>query len=83
MAKKDREERMPEIVFLGPGKHRVQFRQTVFQIMEKDDDGIPTLCRMMKNTDVVHIQDGEEFMTGYVQRIMLVPKEKRDSDDEA
>lgn len=66
---------LPEVVFLGPPKHRIEHKLTVFIIEEKDADGIPTRLRMLRDDESVDVQEGMEFMTGYVQVQMTLPKE--------
>lgn len=73
MAKRDKLP-MPEIVFIGPPKSRAKFKHTVFIVLERDEDGIPTSLRMMKDADVVNVTEQSDFMTGYVPIHMTLPR---------
>jgi hypothetical protein len=64
-------DRAPRIMFIGPTKHRVKHRLTVFLIEEKDEAGSPKRLRLLKDNEAIGVVEGMEFMTGYVPAHML------------
>lgn len=43
----------------------------LFKIVKKRNDGSPWICEMLLETDTVHLQGGEEFMTAFVPAEMI------------
>lgn len=75
MKKKDRG--MPEIVFHALGRNKQPFKLTVFIIHERDAEGIPRKLEMLLDNESVEIQEGSDFMTGYVPEHMTKPNDYR------
>jgi hypothetical protein len=71
---KKKERGMPEIVFIGPPERRARFKQTVF-LVEERKDGVPHKLRMIRDDETITVEEGMEFMTGYVLEFMTRPKE--------
>lgn len=68
---------MPETIFIGPERGKMEFKHVMFQVMEKDDKGIPTLLRMLGSEETVDTKGNGEFMVGYVSIWMTRPHEER------
>lgn len=69
---------MPELIFISPigdGKKKLKHVHTVFEVLEADKDGVPTVCRMVKDDEIIDLAGKTEngvavvrrFMTGYIQ----------------
>jgi hypothetical protein len=71
---KKKERGLPLVVFLGPPQARIEHRLVVFKILSRDENNIPRECVMLKDNETVNIQEGDEFMTAYVQRQMTEPR---------
>lgn len=75
---------LPEILFVAPigrGRDKIRHKHTVFEVIEKDDQGIPTLCRMMRDDEIVDLESRKyegrtpTFITAYIQASNLIPKQ--------
>lgn len=67
MAKK---RQMPDLVFIGPPNQRAAFKYVVFKVEERQD-GLPRKLTLILDDETVHIEEGMEFMTGYIPKHML------------
>lgn len=67
-------DKMPEICFIGPGQKKGKFKYTVF-LVESRENGVPCKLRMIREDEKVEVEEGMEFMTGYVPEHMARPKE--------
>lgn len=45
--------------------NNVKFYPVVLQVVEKDEDGSPRMMRLLKDTESVKIEGGEEFWIVY------------------
>ena len=66
-------ERMPEIVFIGPTKKRAKFKHVVFLVKSREG-GVPRELVLLRDDESVDLEQGMEFMTGYVPEFMTRPK---------
>jgi hypothetical protein len=64
---------MPDTVFIGPPRYRAVHKLVVFQILERDENGIPVNLKLLKETEQVDVKEGMQFMLGYVKEFMLKP----------
>lgn len=75
MKKKDRG--LPEVMFVGPPKHREAYKLVVMKVEEKDEYGIPRKLTILFDNESIKIDGGEEFITGYIMEVMTKPESER------
>jgi hypothetical protein len=73
---KKKREKMPEIVFIGPARHRGRFRHMVFEILDRNEQGIPLNCRLVLPDQMVDVNERSDFMTAYLPEVMTEPDAK-------
>lgn len=62
----------PEIIFVGR-KAKVPYKLIIFVVEDKDEQGVPRKLRIVLDHEKVKVEEGMEFMTGYVPQHMLRP----------
>lgn len=69
---------MPPVSFIGPGRTKVKHVYVLFQILERDEQGIATKCRLCRDDEVFDVTDpkNRDFMTGYIPAQCMEPYTK-------
>jgi hypothetical protein len=62
---------LPNVVFVGDARRRIKHVLCVFRIIDKYDDGTPRTVERIPDDMEIAVEDGMEFMTGYVQHQMI------------
>lgn len=62
---------MPQKIQIGGVWHIL----SVFKIVSRNEDGTPWELELLQDHQATEIVGGEEYMTGFVRRHMLFPKE--------
>ena len=64
-------DKMPELCFIGPGKQKAPFKYVLFRVVTKDEDGLPRELVMVRDDETVKLEEGMEFMTAYIPKVMF------------
>lgn len=67
-------DKMPELCFIGPGKRKAPFQHALFRVLSKHEDGTPKECVRIRDDETVEVEEGMEFMTAYLPKVMLQPR---------
>lgn len=75
---KNKDRRLPELVFIGPPKFRSKYVLRAFAILELNAEGVPTVIRMLSMEEEIDVRELPfGFMTGYVPEVMTKPNPTR------